>query len=64
MMFFSRMRLNFTSSAVKGFPLANLTFFRRWNVYSFPSLDTLHFSARTGTKVVSSAGLLWATKVS
>ena len=62
--FLSRVRLNFTSSAVNGFPLANFTFGRSLNVYSLPSGDTFHSVARMGKKVFSSFGLLWATSVS
>ncbi len=62
--FLSRVRLNFTSSAVNGLPLACLTFGRSLNVYSLPSGETFHSVARTGTKVFSSFGLLWATSVS
>ena len=61
---FSRVRLNFTSSAVKGLPLACLTLGRSLKVYSFPSGEIFHSVARTGTKVFSSCGLFWATSVS
>ena len=61
---FSRVRLNFTSSAVKGLPLACLTFARSLNVYSLPSGEIVQEVASTGTKVFSSLGLLWATSVS
>ncbi len=59
-----RVRLNFTSSAVNGLPLACLTFGRSLNVYSLPSDETFHSVASTGTKVLRSFGLLWATRVS
>ena len=62
--FLSRVRLNFTSSAVNGLPLACLTFGRSLNVYSLPSAETFHSVASTGRKVFSSLGLLWATRVS
>ena len=50
--FLSRVRLNFTSSAVNGLPLANFTFGRSLNVYSLPSGDTFHSVARIGQEGV------------
>ena len=49
---------------MNGLPLACLTFGRSLNVYSLPSGETFHSVAKTGTKVFSSFGLLWATSVS
>ena len=46
--FLRRVKVNRTSSAVKGFPLANFTFGRSLNVYSLPSLERSHEVARTG----------------
>src|SRR5882724_7647060 len=42
-----RMRSNvaFTSAEEKGWPSCHLTPLRRWNVYVFPSEETVHFSA-------------------
>ena len=62
--FLSRIRLNLTSSAVNGLPLANLTSSRRTKVYSLPSGEIVHDLASTGTKVFRSSALFCVTRVS
>src|SRR5215467_6577603 len=44
----SRSKLNFTSAAVNSFPLCHLTPLRRKKVYTLPSRETSHRSARSG----------------
>src|SRR5438445_5063476 len=54
---------NFTSSAVTGSPLWNLTPLRSTNSYTRPSGDTVHDSARAGAMLLPGIGFTSASWV-
>ena len=58
--FSRRSKETFTSAELNGCPSCHFTFLRRWNVYVFPSGDTVQRSARSPITLLGSSGSYWS----